>query len=90
MDVNVFQSCGHGYSAYRYPNGHQALYWFSKQFKKNFATLGINQNQAKSKTDLQIAREGQSSISFLLRATERSAWPVVNEVGETQSFLTQK
>lgn len=43
VDVHVFQSCGHGYSAYRYPNGHQALYWFSKQFSKNFKTLGINQ-----------------------------------------------
>jgi hypothetical protein len=43
VDVHVFQSCGHGYSAYRYPNGHQALYWFSKQFSKNFKALGINQ-----------------------------------------------
>jgi hypothetical protein len=57
VDVNIFQSCGHGYCAYRYPNGHQALYWFSKQFKKNFATLGINQNQAKSKTDPQTSPE---------------------------------
>lgn len=47
VDVNVFQSCGHGYCAYRYPNGHQALYWFSKQFKKNFLALGINQNQSR-------------------------------------------
>jgi hypothetical protein len=42
VDVNVFQSCGHGYCAYRYPNGHQALYWFSKQFKRNAQALGIN------------------------------------------------
>ncbi|MBI5248055.1 MAG: hypothetical protein HY912_01050 [Desulfomonile tiedjei] len=46
VEVNVFQSCGHGYCAYRYPNGHQALYWFSKQFKKNFMALGINQNKS--------------------------------------------
>lgn len=44
VEVNVFQSCPHGYCAYRYPNGHQALYWFSKQFKKNFRAMGINQN----------------------------------------------
>lgn len=42
VDVNIFQSCGHGYCAYRYPNGHQALYWFSKHFKRNFKALGIN------------------------------------------------
>jgi hypothetical protein len=42
VTVHVFKSCGHGYCAYRYPNGHQGLYWFSKQFKKNFAALGIN------------------------------------------------
>jgi hypothetical protein len=42
VDVHVFQSCGHGYCAYRYPNGHQALYWFSKQFKRNARALGIN------------------------------------------------
>ncbi|MCX5860732.1 MAG: alpha/beta hydrolase-fold protein [Desulfomonile sp.] len=44
VEINVFQSCPHGYCAYRYPNGHQALYWFSKQFKKNFRALGINQD----------------------------------------------
>lgn len=49
VEVNVFQSCGHGYCAYRYPNGHQALYWFSKQFQKNFMALGINQNQPRQK-----------------------------------------
>jgi hypothetical protein len=43
VEVNVFASCPHGYCAYRYPNGHQALYWFSKQFKKNFVALGLNQ-----------------------------------------------
>ncbi|HMK35234.1 MAG TPA: alpha/beta hydrolase-fold protein [Desulfomonilaceae bacterium] len=45
VEVNVFQSCAHGYCAYRYPNGHQALHWFSKQFKKNFLALGINQER---------------------------------------------
>lgn len=49
VDVHVFQSCGHGYCAYRYPNGHQSLYWFSKQFKRNARALGIN-------TDLQPPR----------------------------------
>ncbi len=44
VNVNVFESCGHGYCAYRYPNGHQSLYWFSKQFKRNFLALGINRN----------------------------------------------
>lgn len=50
VEVNVFTSCPHGYCAYRYPNGHQALYWFSKQFKKNFMALGINQDLAVNKT----------------------------------------
>ena len=40
VTVNVFKSCGHGYCAYRYPNGHQALLWFSNQFKKNFRAIG--------------------------------------------------
>jgi Putative esterase len=44
VTVNVFESCGHGYCAYRYPNGHQSLYWFSKHFKRNFLVLGINKN----------------------------------------------
>ncbi|MBI5569201.1 MAG: hypothetical protein HY914_04570 [Desulfomonile tiedjei] len=44
VEVNVFQSCGHGYCAYRYPNGHQALYWFSRQFKRNMQALGINRD----------------------------------------------
>lgn len=43
VEINVFKSCGHGYCAYRYPNGHQALYWFSQQFKRNFKALGLNE-----------------------------------------------
>lgn len=43
VEVNVFESCGHGYCAYRYPNGHQALYWFARQFNRNFRALGLNQ-----------------------------------------------
>jgi hypothetical protein len=43
VDVHVFKSCPHGYCAYRYPNGHQALYWFSQHFKENFRALGMNQ-----------------------------------------------
>ena len=42
VGVHVFKSCPHGYCAYRYPNGHQALYWFSQHFKRNFRTLGMN------------------------------------------------
>jgi hypothetical protein len=49
VSVHVFRSCPHGYCAYRYPNGHQALYWFSKQFKKNFQALGINQDVGKER-----------------------------------------
>lgn len=44
VDVHIFKSCPHGYCAYRYPNGHQALYWFSRQFKHNFKALGMNQD----------------------------------------------
>ena len=44
VEVNVFQSCGHGYCAYRYPNGHQALYWFAKQFKRNLQAFGLNKD----------------------------------------------
>jgi hypothetical protein len=43
VTVHVFESCPHGYCAYRYPNGHQALYWFSKRFKRNATAMGINQ-----------------------------------------------
>ena len=42
VDVHVFKSCPHGYCAYRYPNGHQSLYWFSQQFKRNFLAFGLN------------------------------------------------
>lgn len=48
VTVNVFESCGHGYCAYRYPNGHQSLYWFSKQFKRNFLALGMNKNSPRA------------------------------------------
>ncbi len=44
VDVHVFKSCPHGYCAYRYPNGHQSLLWFSQQFKKNARALGLNKN----------------------------------------------
>jgi hypothetical protein len=44
VTVNVFKSCSHGYCAYRYPNGHQALLWFSTQFKRNFERLGLNKD----------------------------------------------
>lgn len=45
VTVNVFKSCPHGYCAYRYPNGHQALLWFSNHFKRNFKALGMNTGQ---------------------------------------------
>jgi hypothetical protein len=57
VEVNVFQSCGHGYCAYRYPNGHQALYWFSKQFKRNFLALGINQQRKPEQTSARPVTE---------------------------------
>ncbi len=41
VNVNVFRSCGHGYCAYRYPNGHQSLLWFSRQFTRTFRAMGI-------------------------------------------------
>jgi hypothetical protein len=47
VTVNVFKSCPHGYCAYRYPNGHQALYWFSQQFLHNARRLGINKGLSK-------------------------------------------
>jgi hypothetical protein len=34
-EVNVFRYCKHGYSAYRYPNGHQTAYFWGKTFKDN-------------------------------------------------------
>lgn len=43
VEVHVFKSCPHGYCAYRYPNGHQGLYWFSQQFLKNFRAFGLNE-----------------------------------------------
>jgi hypothetical protein len=46
VNVNVFKSCGHGYCAYRYPNGHQSLLWFSRQFKRTFRAMGINYDRA--------------------------------------------
>ncbi len=61
VEVNVFQSCGHGYCAYRYPNGHQALYWFSKQFKRNFLALGINQERKPTQTSSGPSREESDS-----------------------------
>jgi len=44
VTVNIFNSCSHGYCAYRYPNGHQALLWFATQFKHNFQRLGLNKD----------------------------------------------
>jgi len=55
VEVNVFASCPHGYCAYRYPNGHQALYWFAKQFRKNALVLGINQDVPKNTPTATVA-----------------------------------
>ncbi len=60
VDVNVFQSCGHGYCAYRYPNGHQSFYWFSRHFKRNALALGINQNTSIEQVAVAPKRQGQS------------------------------
>lgn len=38
-EVNVFSHCIHGYSAYRYPNGHQTMLFYSSLFKENAAKL---------------------------------------------------
>lgn len=34
VEVTVFRHCIHGYSAYRYPNGHQSMYFYSSFFKE--------------------------------------------------------
>jgi hypothetical protein len=78
VEVNVFASCPHGYCAYRYPNGHQALYWFSKQFKKNFMALGINQNLPPAKTasplDLDGGKPGHQEKQS--QTAQRQNWPL--------------
>jgi len=61
VDVHIFKSCPHGYCAYRYPNGHQALYWFSQQFKRNFRSAGINQDVEKRRAS--TSSESKESIS---------------------------
>ena len=38
-EVNVFSHCIHGYSAYRYPNGHQTMLFYSSIFKANAAKI---------------------------------------------------
>ena len=38
-EVNVFSHCAHGYSAYRYPNGHQTMMFYSALFKENARKL---------------------------------------------------
>lgn len=38
-EVNVFSHCVHGYSAYRYPNGHQTMKFYSDLFKENAAKV---------------------------------------------------
>lgn len=67
VEVHVFKSCPHGYCAYRYPNGHQALYWFSKQFKKNAMAMGINQDlqppKMASGADLQRESTGAAGVN---------------------------
>jgi Putative esterase len=57
VDVHVFHFCHHGYAAYRYPNGHQSLYWFSTQFKRNFEALGINNQPTTTKTSTEQTTE---------------------------------
>ncbi len=38
-EVNIFSHCIHGYSAYRYPNGHQTMLFYSSLFKANSAKI---------------------------------------------------
>jgi len=47
-EVNVFSHCIHGYSAYRYPNGHQTMYFYSKLFKENALKNGMTNNSDES------------------------------------------
>lgn len=76
VTVHVFKSCPHGYCAYRYPNGHQALYWFSKQFKKNFQAFGINQNLGQER----LASRPQTEASPPMAAGGKS-YPAAAEEG---------
>ncbi len=61
VSVHVFKSCPHGYCAYRYPNGHQALYWFSQQFKRNFQALGLNQDMPEERVAAGTPKEATPS-----------------------------
>jgi len=49
LTMTVFKYCSHGYSAYRYPNGHQSMFFYSSFFKKNRETYkdkGETKNEA--------------------------------------------
>jgi len=75
VEINVFASCSHGYCAYRYPNGHQSLYWFSKQFKKNARMLGINQDLPTSTTAAAQANTGSGQSPQPKRTKDRPKNP---------------
>jgi hypothetical protein len=70
VDVHVFESCGHGYCAYRYPNGHQALYWFSRQFKRNSRALGINRELTNERVAATPSDKSKDNSLDSSRATE--------------------
>lgn len=73
VDVSVFQSCGHGYCAYRYPNGHQALYWFGKHFKRNMRALGIDRELKIERADL-ASGQSQDTVRSEGRPGARELW----------------
>lgn len=79
VDVNVFKSCPHGYCAYRYPNGHQALYWFSRQFQRSFHDLGIARDlEVTSKTASAGGNEASpvKEASLSAQTVERNIGPL--------------
>ncbi len=78
VTVNVFESCPHGYCAYRYPNGHQALYWFSKHFKKNARRFGINEGLPESSRNASAGGSDSdgTSIDIGLLAAQRTIGPL--------------
>ncbi|MEW6352035.1 MAG: alpha/beta hydrolase-fold protein [Thermodesulfobacteriota bacterium] len=71
VNVSVFRSCGHGYCAYRYPNGHQSLLWFSRQFKRNFRALGIKY-EGSSRVAVDTDAETRPVAGETTKSTDRS------------------
>ena len=79
VNLHVFKSCGHGYSAYRYPNGHQSLLWFSHQFTRTFHAMGIKYDSA----PVASAKTGTGSGT----ETDTDAAPVQAPASDTRPVL---